>query len=177
MIIKGGQRSHRLPFSSSSYPSGRRFCCRCRAPPSPHPSSSSSDRIFFFPPPLKFYVTSRTPPRRFRFRLPFCRFCRFCSQGQWRRRLHACVRINWRIWWIRCDGSRTFRTRAGEVSSTAVRGGFDLFLMTPRMACQNPSCYKNRAALAQAANQTRENFAAITTRTSYAPVWLQAHKM
>ena len=37
------------------------------------------------------------------------------------------------------------------------------------MACQNPFCYKNRAALAQAANQTKENFAAVTTRTSYAP--------
>ena len=28
--------------------------------------------------------------------------------------------------------------RAAEVSSTAVRGGFDRFLMTPWMACQNP---------------------------------------
>ena len=51
MIIKGGQRSRRLPFSSSSYPSGRRFRSRRQAPPSLHPSSSSSDRIFLLPPP------------------------------------------------------------------------------------------------------------------------------
>ena len=31
--------------------------------------------------------------------------------------------------------------RAAEVSFTAVRGVFDRFLMTPWMACQNPSCY------------------------------------
>ena len=36
---------------------------------------------------------------------------------------------------------------------------------------------QKRAALAQVANQTRENFADVTTRTSYSPVWLQAHKM
>ena len=36
---------------------------------------------------------------------------------------------------------------------------------------------QKHAALAQAANRTRENFAAVTTRTSYAPVWVQAHKM
>ena len=74
-----------------------------------------------------------------------------------------------RIWWTRRNGSQKFRTRAAEVSSTAVRGGFGRFLMTPWNVCQNPSCYKNRAALAQAANRTRENFAAVTTRTSYAP--------
>ena len=77
----------------------------------------------------------------------------------------------------------TFRTdvimhnRTADVSSAAVRVGFDCFLMTPWMAFQNPSCYKICAALAQAANQTREIFAAVTTRTSYAPVWLQAQKM
>ena len=67
--------------------------------------------------------------------------------------------------------------RAADVSSTAVRGGFDRFLMTPWMACQNPSCYKNCAALAQAANGTRVNFAAVPTRTIYAPVWVQTQKM
>ena len=67
--------------------------------------------------------------------------------------------------------------RAAEVSSTAVWGGFDRFLMTPWMACQNPSWYKNREALAQVANQTRENFAAVPTRTSDTPMWVQAHKM
>ena len=46
--------------------------------------------------------------------------------------------------------------RAAEVSLTAVRGGFDRFLMKPWMACQNPSWYKNCAALVQAKNQTRE---------------------
>ena len=59
----------------------------------------------------------------------------------------------------------------------AVRGVFDRFLMTPWNVCQNPSCYKKSARLAQAANLTKENFAAVTTRTSYAPVWLQAQKM
>ena len=59
--------------------------------------------------------------------------------------------------------------RAAEVSSTAVRGIFDRFLMTPLIACQNPSCYKNRAALVEVANRTRENFVAVPTRTSYAP--------
>ena len=67
--------------------------------------------------------------------------------------------------------------RAGEVSSTAVSREFDRFLMTPWMACQNPSCYKNCAALAQAANRTREKNFAVTTRTSYSLVWLQAQKM
>ena len=61
--------------------------------------------------------------------------------------------------------------RVAEVSSTAVRGVLDRFLMTPWMAFQNPSCYKNCAALTQAANRTREIFSAVTTRTSYAPVW------
>ena len=75
------------------------------------------------------------------------------------------------------DRSQTFRTRAMEVSLTAVRGVFDCFLMTPWNVCQNPSCYKKRAVLAQAENRTRENFAAVTIRTSYAPVWLQAQKM
>ena len=59
------------------------------------------------------------------------------------------------------------------MSSTAVRGGFGRFLMTPWMACQNLSCYKNCATLAQAANRTRENFAAVPTRICYAPVWVQ----
>ena len=59
--------------------------------------------------------------------------------------------------------------RAAEVSSTALRGGFDRFLMTPWMACQNPSRYKNREVLSQAANRTREYFAAVPTRTSDAP--------
>ena len=67
--------------------------------------------------------------------------------------------------------------RAEEVSLAAVRGVFDCFLMKPWMAFQNPSCYKNRAALAQATNRTRENFAAVPTHTSYAPVGLQAKKM
>ena len=67
--------------------------------------------------------------------------------------------------------------RAVEVSSTAVRGGFDRLLMTPLMACENPSWYKNLAVLAQAANRMRDNFAAVPTRTSDAPVWVQAHKM
>ena len=66
---------------------------------------------------------------------------------------------------------------AAEVSSTAVRGGFDRFLMTPWMSCQNPSWYENHEALAQAADRTRENFAAVPTRTSDAPVWVQAQKM
>ena len=59
----------------------------------------------------------------------FRRFCSFHSQGRYGRCLHACVRKIRRIWWIRHDGSCTFRTRAVEVSSTAVRGGFDRFLM------------------------------------------------
>ena len=50
-------------------------------------------------------------------------------------------------------------------------------LMTPWNVCQNPSCYKKRAVLAQAANETREDFATVTTRTSYAPLWLQDQKM
>ena len=66
-------------------------------------------------------------------------------------------------------GSRTFRTRVAEVISAAVRGGLYLLLITPWNVCQNPSCYKKRAWLAQAANWTREIFAAVTTRTSYAP--------
>ena len=65
---------------------------------------------------------------------------------------------------------------AAEVISTAVKGGFDRFLMTPWMACQNPSWYKNREALAQAAKPTRDNFAVVPTRISDAPVWLQAQK-
>ena len=40
-----------LPFSSSSYPSGRHFWHRFLAPPSLHPSSSSFDHIFLPPPP------------------------------------------------------------------------------------------------------------------------------
>ena len=67
--------------------------------------------------------------------------------------------------------------RAAEVSSTAVRGGFERFLMTPWMACQNPSWYKNREAIAQVAKPTRENFASVPTRTSDAPMWVQAQKM
>ena len=66
--------------------------------------------------------------------------------------------------------------RAAEVSSTAVRGGFDRFLMTPWMACQNPLWYTNRKELAQAANRTRENFTAVPTCTSDSPVWVQAQK-
>ena len=66
---------------------------------------------------------------------------------------------------------------AAEVSSTAVRGGSNRLLMTPWTACQNPSWYKNRKALTQAANLTRENFAAVPTRTNDAPVWVQAQKM
>ena len=50
-------------------------------------------------------------------------------------------------------------------------------LMTPWNVCQNPSCYKKRLVLAQAANQTREIFATVTTRTSYAPLWLHDQKM
>ena len=49
-------------------------------------------------------------------------------------------------------GLRGFRTCAAEVNSTAVRGGFDCFLMTAWMACQNPSFYKKHAVLVQAAN-------------------------
>ena len=49
-------------------------------------------------------------------------------------------------------GSQTFQTRAEEVSSMAVRGGLDCFLIKPWNVCQNPSCYKKRAWLAQAAN-------------------------
>ena len=60
--------------------------------------------------------------------------------------------------------------RAAEVSLTVVRGGFDRFLMTPCIACQNKSWSKNREALAQVANQTRDNSAAVPTRTSDAPV-------
>ena len=65
---------------------------------------------------------------------------------------NACVKKIRRIWWICHDGSWTFRTRAAEVSLTAVRGGFDRFLMTPWNVGQNPSCYKKRARLARAAN-------------------------
>ena len=36
---------------------------------------------------------------------------------------------------------------------------------------------QNRAALAQAAKRTRENIDAVTTRTSYAPMRVQAQKM
>ena len=67
--------------------------------------------------------------------------------------------------------------RAVEVSLRSVRGVFYRFLMTPWMTCHNPSWYKNRKALAQVANRTRDNFAAVPKRTSYAPVWLQAQKM
>ena len=49
-------------------------------------------------------------------------------------------------------GSWKFQTRAAEVSLMAVRGGLDRFLITPWNVCQNPSCYKKRAVLAQAAN-------------------------
>ena len=93
------------------------------------------------------------------------------------RRLHTCVKKIQRIRWIGRDGFWTFRTRVAEVVLTVVRGRFDRFLMTPCNVCQNTSCNKKRAALAQAANQTRENFDAVTTRTSYAPVWLQSQKM
>ena len=78
------------------------------------------------------------------------------------------------------DSSR----RVSDVSNTCGGGEFDgcgggleRFLMTPWMACQNLPCYKNRAALAQASNQTRENFAAVPTRTSYAPICVQSQKM
>ena len=74
------------------------------------------------------------------------------THGTEERRLHACVRNNRRIRWIRRGGSRTFRTRAAGASSTAVRGGFDRFLMKPWNVFQNPSCYKKRVALAQAVN-------------------------
>ena len=76
-------------------------------------------------------------------------FRRFHSQGRQGHRLHACVRKIRRIRWIRRDESQTFRTRAAEVSSTAVMRGLDRFLITPWNVCQNPSCYKKRAWLAQ----------------------------
>ena len=66
---------------------------------------------------------------------------------------------------------------AAEVSSTAVRRGFDRFLMTPWMACHNKSWYKYHEALVQAASRSREIFAAVPTCTSDAPVWEQAQKM
>ena len=146
-------------------------------------SSSSSSAsfptslLFFFPPhfsspsPLCFTLLRVLLFVVFVFVFLFRRFHSFHSQGQYGRCLHVCVIKIWRIRLIRRDGSWTFRTRAAEVSLTAVRGGFDRFLMTSWNVRQNPSCYKKRAALAQAANQTRENFAAVTTRTSYAPVW------
>ena len=65
---------------------------------------------------------------------------------------HACVKKIRRIWWIRHDGSWNFQTRAAEVSSTAVRGGFDRFLMTPWNVGQNPSFYKKRARLVRVVN-------------------------
>ena len=60
-----------------------------------------------------------------------------------------------RSYYFFCTLVRTdvmMHNHAAEVSSKAVRGGFDRFLMTPWMACQNPSCHKNCAAVAQAAN-------------------------
>ena len=77
-----------------------------------------------------------------------------------------------RAYYFFCTLVRTdvmMHNRAAEVSSTAVRGGFDRFLMTPWMTCHNPSWYKNREALAQAANPTRENYASVPTHTSDAP--------
>ena len=59
----------------------------------------------------------------------------------------------------------------------AVRGGFDCFLLTPWNVCQNPSLYIKLTMLAQAANRTMETFAAVTTLTNYASVWLPAQKM
>ena len=142
-------------------------------------SSSSSasfptSLLFFFrpcfssPPPLSFTSLRVLLLVVFVFVFLFRHFCRFHSQGRQGRRLHVCVR---KIWRIHRDRSRTFRKSAAEVILTAARGGFDRFLMTPWNVCQNPSCYKKRAALAQVANQTRENFASVTTRTSYASVW------
>ena len=49
-------------------------------------------------------------------------------------------------------GSWKFRTQTAEVSLTAVRGGLDRFLITHWNVCQNPSCYKKRAWITQAAN-------------------------
>ena len=146
------------------------FHRRCRAPPSPHPSSSSSDRIFLFPPPQ---VLRRSASSSLSFSFlssSFVFFVVFIPRAG-RGIVYMRVRKNWRIWWICRDGSGTFRNRAAEVSLAAVRRGFDLFLMTPWMACQNPACYKNCAALAQASKRTREIFAAVTTRTSYSPMW------
>ena len=74
------------------------------------------------------------------------------THGTMGRSLHACVRKIRLIRSICGDGSWTFRTRAAEVSSRAVRGGFDHFLMTPWNVCQNLSCYKKRAWLAQVVN-------------------------
>ena len=103
--------------------------------------------FFFFPPPSSFTSLRVLLLVVSVFVFLFCCVCRFHYQGRQGSRLHTCVRKIQRIWWIHCDRSRTFQTRAAEVSSTAVRGGFDRFLMTPWMACQNPSKYKNRAAL------------------------------
>ena len=59
----------------------------------------------------------------------------------------------------------------------AVRGEIDRFLMTAWNVCNNPSCYKKRAWPSAGSELNKGNFAAVPTRTSYAPVWLQAQKM
>ena len=53
-----------------------------------------------------------------------------------------------------------------------MRGEFDRFLMIPWNVCQNPSCYKKRAALAQAANRTRDNVAAVSFSSSFFVVFV-----
>ena len=132
--------------------------------------------VFLFSPPSSFTSLRVLFLVVFVLVLIFCCFSCFNSQGRYGRRLHACVRKIRQIWWICRDGSQMFITCAADVSSKSVRGGFNRFLMTPWMAFQNPSCYKNCAALEQAAKQTRENFDDIPTRTSYASMWVQAHK-
>ena len=71
------------------------------------------------------------------------------------------------------DSSR----RVSDVSNTCGGGEFDGCegrirpFLDDTLECVSESIMiKKRSVLAQAANQTRENFAAVTTRTSYAPV-------
>ena len=74
--------------------------------------------------------------------------------------------------------------RVSDVLNTCGGGEFDGCeerirpFLDDTLECVSESIMlQKRAALAQVANRSRENFATVTTRTSYALLWLQAQKI
>ena len=72
--------------------------------------------------------------------------------------------------------------RVLDVSSTCGEGEFNgcegriqTFLDDTLKCVSESIMLQKRAVLAQKAKRTRDNFAAVPTRTSYAPMWVQAH--